>query len=396
MFSLQQRRHRARYDLIEKYRLPVIKKGKNDTYVYFYVLDPDSILKGDPKLVRVRHRFNHIKNVRERNAAARRFCEDVAAKLMTGWNPLIDNTGNVSFRPIKGVMDEYLNYLEKAYADGAIRHDSLIDYQSRINILMSYNAQLPEPAKYVYQIDRPYIELFLDYIYIRRNAKPITRNNYLSWLRSVCNYMRGRGYMKSDPTEGIRRLRVGQKERKPLTKDAMKRLSDYLRTNDPFYLLACMVHYYTLLRPKEMSYVRLKDISLKEQTIFISGDHSKNHEDAKVTLPAVVIRQMLDLSVFDYPGEYYLFGSGFKPSRERASEKIYRDRWSKVRKDCGFPPSYKFYSLKDTGVTAMIEKVGLVVTKDQARHSDISITSVYARKEQMKAQPELKNYEGNL
>ena len=162
------------------------------------------------------------------------------------------------------------------------------------------------------------------------------------------------------------------------------------------YLLACMIHYYTLLRPKEMSYVRLRDISVKEQTIFISGEVSKNHIDAKVTLPAVVIRQMLDLGTFNHPGDFYLFGSGFLPSAERASEKIYRDRWAKVRKACGFPSSYKFYSLKDTGVTDVIEKVGLVVAKDQARHSDISITSVYARKEQLRAQPELKNFEGQL
>lgn len=395
MYSLT-RKHRTRYDAIEKYRLPVVKKGKKDTYVYFYVLDPDSILAGEPKLVRVRHRFNHIKSAQERYAAARRFCADIAAKLQAGWNPLIDNSGCIALKSFKSVMGEYQIYLEKAHADGAIRHDSLIDYVSRINILLSYNAQLPEPAQYVYQIDRPYIELFLDYIYIRRNAKPITRNNYLSWLRTLCSYLRGRGYLKVDPTEGIKRLRIGQKERKPLARDAMKQLKEYLSVNDPYYLLACMVHYYTLIRPKEMSYVQLKDISLKEQTIFISGLYSKNHIDAKVTLPAVVIRQMIELHTFDNPGTYYLFGSGFRPSAERASEKIFRDRWLKVRKACGFPPSYKFYSLKDTGVTDVIEKVGLVVAKDQARHSDISITSVYARKEQLRAQPELKNFEGAL
>lgn len=390
------KRQRARYDVIEKFRLPVLKKSRKNTYVYFYVLDPDSVLNGEPKLVRIRHRFNHIKQPRERQAAARRFCEDVTQKLLAGWNPLIDQTGNMSFKGFDAVLEEYSKYIEKAHADNAIRKDSLVDYISRINILKAYNSQLPQSILYVYQLDRPFIERFLDYVYIQRNAKPITRNNYLSWLRNLCGYLKGRGYLKTDPTEGIRRLREGQKERKPLAASAMKRLKEYLKGTDPHYLLACMVHYYTLLRPKEMSYVRLKDINLKEQTIFVSGEVSKNHADAKVTLPAVVIRQMLELGTFNHPGEYYLFGSGFLPSAERASEKIYRDRWAKVRKACGFPSSYKFYSLKDTGVTDVIEKVGLVVAKDQARHSDISITSVYTRKEQLRAQPELKNYEGQL
>ncbi len=395
MYSLP-KRQRARYDGIEKFRLPVLKKGRTNTYVYFYVLDPDSILRGEPKLVRIRHRFNHIRQSKERNAAARRFCEDVSKKLLAGWNPLIDQTGSVSFKGFDAVLEEYQTYIEKAHADNAIRKDSLIDYISRINILKAYNSQLPQSILYVYQLDRAFIERFLDYVYITRNAKPITRNNYLSWLRNLCGYLKGRGYLKTDPTEGIKRLREGQKERKPLAANAMKKLKDYLKEKDPHYLLACMIHYYTLLRPKEMSYVRLRDISVKEQTIFISGEVSKNHIDAKVTLPAVVIRQMLDLGTFNHPGDFYLFGSGFLPSSERASEKIYRDRWAKVRKACGFPSSYKFYSLKDTGVTDVIEKVGLVVAKDQARHSDISITSVYARKEQLRAQPELKNFEGQL
>lgn len=395
MFSIP-KRQRARYDSIEKFRLPVIAKGKKDVYVYFYVLDPDSILDGEPRLVRVRHRFNRIKSARERMAAARRFCEDVSAKLLAGWNPLIEASGKVSFKTIDTVLDEYQRYLEKSQSDGSIRQDSLIDYVSRINILRAYNSQLQQPALYVYQIDSAYVESFLDYIYIKRNAKPITRNNYLSWMRSLCHYMRSRGYLSADPTEGIRRLRVGQKERKPLAADAMHRLKEYLKAHDPHYLLACMVHYYTLIRPKEMSYVRISDISVKEQTIFIHGEHAKNHADAKVTVPRVVLLQMLELGIFSNPGSYYLFGSNFMPSAERASEKIYRDRWAKVRKACGFPSSYKFYSLKDTGITDAIEKVGLVVAKDQARHSDISITSVYVRKEQLRAQPELKDFEGQL
>ena len=388
--------HRARYDGIEKFRLPVLKKGGKDVYVYFYVLDPESIVAGSPKLVRLRHRFNHIKSARERLLAARRFCEDVSAKLLSGWNPLVDSSGIVALRPFQQVLDEYCIYLEKAQQDGAIRKDSLTDYLSRVNILSAYNAQLAQPISYVYQIDRPFVQSFLDYVYIKRNAKPITRNNYLSWLRSLCSYMRSRGYLSSDPTEGIHRLRVGQKERKPLESSAMSQLRSYLQVHDPHYLLACMVHYYTLLRPKEMSYIRIGDISLREQTIFISGEYSKNHKDGKVTLPVVVIRQMIDLGVFNSPSNYYLFGSGFRPSAVRASEKIFRDRWQRVRKACGFPPSYKFYSLKDTGITDTIERAGLVVAKDQARHSNIAITSVYARAEQLRAQPELKDFEGQL
>ena len=142
--------------------------------------------------------------------------------------------------------------------------------------------------------------------------------------------------------------------------------------------------------------VRLKDINVKEQTLFISREVSKNHKDGKVTLPAVVLKMMLELGVFNAPSTYYLFGHEFLPSAERGTAKQYRDRWAKVRKALGFPKSYKFYSLKDTGITDTVERVGLVVAKDQARHSSIATTNRYIRKEQLTAHPELKNYEGKL
>lgn len=45
----------------EKYRSPIyVSKGK-EKYVYFYVLDPDSVLNGEPRLKRIRKKFNHPK-----------------------------------------------------------------------------------------------------------------------------------------------------------------------------------------------------------------------------------------------------------------------------------------------------------------------------------------------
>ena len=57
----------------EKYRSPIyVSKGK-EKYVYFYVLDPDSVLNGEPRLKRIRKKFNHIKTKKERDEAALRF-----------------------------------------------------------------------------------------------------------------------------------------------------------------------------------------------------------------------------------------------------------------------------------------------------------------------------------
>lgn len=75
---------------------------------------------------------------------------------------------------------------------------------------------------------------------------------------------------------------------------------------------------------------------------------------------------------------------------------IFRDRWLIVRKDLNFPVSYKFYSLKDTGISDTIDKAGLTIAKDQARHSSVHVANAYCRKNQQSVHPELIDFEGDL
>ena len=106
---------------------------------------------------------------------------------------------------------------------------------------------------------------------------------------------------------------------------------------------------------------------------------------------------MVDLKVFDKPGHYYLFSAKFRPGPERKSEKNFRDYWSrKVRPALGWGLRYKFYSLKDTGITNMLRSCDVVSVRDQARHSSILITDIYTPTDLKEANAILLNYEGIL
>ena len=53
-------------------------------------------------------------------------------------------------------------------------------------------------------------------------------------------------------------------------------------------------------------------------------------------------------------------------------------QWDKVRKKYGFRKEVQFYSLKDTGITDMLNAgVPAIKVRDQARHSDLRITEIY-------------------
>ena len=379
---------------LESYRLPIYNKKAKEKIVYFYVLDPQSVIDGNPKLVRIRKKFNHIHGARERDEAALLFRDEVSRKLREGWNPLIQESGVKGFVPIEEVMSRYDKYLKKMVKDGVFAPDTYRDYISRFDIFKQY-VQTTHII-YIYQVDTPFIESFLEWVYIDRDTSPRTRNNYRIWVSTFCSFAKLNGYLKENPAEGIRNLRENDKIRKVIASTDMKRLRDYLTEHDKPFLLCCMMQYYTLIRPKELMCLRVGDISVKEQTVFISHEFSKNRKDAKTTLPSRVIRLMLDLGVLSHPSDHYLFSKGFTPGEKQSSSRAITTKWDCIRKALSFPKYYQFYSLKDTGITDAIGAVGLTITMDQARHSDISITNKYVAKDQLHAHPELKNFEGNL
>lgn len=68
-----------------------------------------------------------------------------------------------------------------------------------------------------------------------------------------------------------------------------------------------------------------------------------------------------------------------------------------MRPGIGLAKEYKFYSLKDTGITNMLRaKTDILSVRDQARHSNIAITDTYTPKDIADANEMLINYEGIL
>ena len=189
-----------------------------------------------------------------------------------------------------------------------------------------------------------------------------------------------------------------KKNRTVLSIKDLERLRIYLIEKNKYFLLACYIEYYCLIRPKEMSMLKIRDISFKNQTILVSGDISKNRKDAIVTLNKKIIQLMIDLKIYQYPMDCFLFSESFRPGEKGRTEKQFRDYWlSHVMKDLRFPKDYKFYSLKDSGVTMMLRKnVDALSVRDQARHSSISITDIYTPHDLKEANPLLVDFDSGF
>lgn len=368
------------------YSLPVYHSTGKKHYVDFYALDPAT---GEMK----RKKY-HIDGAGSKTAEKRLASELVnrlTIKLQAGWNPFAENGSGRSVTKISDILEKYLANIAQD-----CRKKTIQAYTSRVNVLREYMATLAAPPVYAYQYTREFIVDFLDWVYFDREVSPRTRNNYMAWCYGLGEFMIQRKYLTANPAEGICKSKEKPKKRKALTAAMLRQMRGELFATDRPFLLACMFEYYCFIRPTELSNLKIRDISLKDQSVMISGEFSKNKKDGKVAIPDELGRLLIDLRYMAMPGNWYLFGKGFRPAREKAGADQFNKRWVKMRKKLRWSDDYQFYSLKDTGIRDLANSEGIVIARDQARHSDISTTNKYLQGDSLKVHEESKRFKGGL
>ena len=351
------------------YTYPVLHKGVR-WYVDFFAMDPYR-----NEMRRKRYYINGELKKSEKIRRAAEIIEALTKQLMTGWNPFIAVNEERGYILFEEVIEKYLLAVEKK--DRKKTRDS---YRSRVNIMKEYIAQCTLPIKYAYQFDEAFCNEFIDWIFLDRESSPRTTNNYRGWLYGFAEWMIARKYIKENPVEHVQQKAEHEKYRKDLSEDMLKKMSEHLLATDKYFYLACMMQYYTLIRPGELSNLKVGDISVSKQTAFVSKEFSKNHKDAEVGVNDNIIKLMIDLGVLSKPSNYYLFSKKFMPGEEHVGADQFNKRWKKMRTALGWADCYQFYSLKDTGIRDLANSEGVVVARDQARHSDISTTNKYIQK----------------
>lgn len=371
------------------FTLPVLHTAGGNWYVDFYALDPIS-----GRMRRKKYMLNKYKTERNKRTMGSLIIHNLTAKLTSGWNPFVNVDKSRQFTELLIIFSRYRDYIKAMTEKKAMKEKTSIDYLSRLKTLEGFIEEC-KSIKYAYQFDRAFAIDFLDHLMYDRDVSATTRNNYRSWLVSFGTWLKDRKYIDENPAIGIRNIAQKEKFRDPLTEGALKRLKAYLYENDKHFLLACLFEYYTFIRPNELTQIKISDVSIKDQTVFISSAISKNRKEGMVALNDEILKLMIELKIFEHPGHCFIFGKGLKPGETRAAYNQLRVEWGKMRTALGFPKEYQFYSLKDTGIRDLANAQGIVVAKDQARHSDISVTNRYI-KTQMKVNEETKHFKGGL
>ena len=387
------------------FSMPRISYGVKDTVLSFYAFDQQL-----GRMRRKRIKLNHLGKrwfIRRRE---REICSRFLALLAQGWSPFGKDCPEAdtvlprfsqSLSPVekvslKDALQRYSDFVNAEVDRKVMSNDTRRTYFSYISKL---GAALP-PTAFVSDITTSDLVAFIDRMKAK-NLSPKYCNSVIGWLKTVFEWMIERGFVESNPALPIKTETLARQQGRPTLTDAEREtLFARLRQQGHLeFLLACLMEYYTYIRPNELYRVKVRYIDFTGQTVTVPAEISKNRKTAKVTLPAIVVDLMRELGIDRHKGEDYLFGKGLTCGPVIGNSKQFGRFWERrVACEGGIYPELEkrkvvFYSLKNSGITDMLARgVPSAVVRDQARHQDLSTTEIYGRGSSMKAPEGLKDY----
>lgn len=370
-----------------KFLPPTLSEGKV-WYVSYYAIYPST-----GKLRRVRIKLNRIKGIGPRRSFAKKLINEINYKLTSGWNPFIEKEAPKSFYELFSVLDTYLNVRKKESEPNSYR-----GYKSYVKFLKDFLSKNYSNKIYVNQFDTNIASKIM--LHIKQNPKYSFRtyNNYLQSFTTIFNWMLEFAYITENPFDKIKKIpkKLIKKTRRTLTENERKQLRDFLTLENKNYFVMCLLCYYCFLRPKEISLLRIKDIDVENQLVYVSEDIAKNDHSSIRTIPNAMISYVKDLDL-NQSRDYYLFSfdkaQKFVPGIKIAEGREIARYWSDVvRRRLNWPMELQFYSLKDTGITNMLaDGIAPNFVQGQADHSSLDMTSIYAAKRTTVSQEQIKN-----
>ena len=354
---------------------PRLTEGKV-WYISYYVKDPAT-----GRLKRFRIKVNRIKSVRRRREVARMMMAALGEKLALGWSPFYSESAPRSSMPLGRAMDSFLKVKERE-----VEIQSLRSYKSYIrrfkDWLRIHGFRETSP---MFTITKDTARVFLQDLELNPEISARTYNNYLSFLVTLFDWMKERGFVQENIFLGFHKKpkKLTTKKRRLLTAQELNRLFAWLADNNGDFLAVTLLCYCCFIRPKEIALLRCSDIDLERQTVHVRPEIAKNDNESFRTIPDAMMPVMRKL---DYRNpDWFLFGKNrnraedFAPGPKPVSEKKFADYWNRfVRPALGFGLELQFYSLKDTGITNMIgDGVPINLVRQQADHSSVAMTAIY-------------------
>ena len=361
------------------YTPPILKKtASRGEHIEYYVYNPVT-MKMERQRIRLEKLSHQFKNRSQYKQMVMQLMMNLTGKLAGGWTPYGENQNVAEYTPINKAIEAYI-----ADKSRDLRKASMVSYISVAKIFVEWltTQNIHEMASHL--LNQRTCQRFMDELRDRPKFNNNTYNTYLKKYRACFAWMVDRGYCKENPFEKIKTLKKQEKIRQLIPVDARETVINHVRTSKhPNYEIVMHLIFTSLIRPSEIERLQVRDVDLKNKCIHIPANKAKTHKDRDAALSDTCIALLIPL--LSKPGilpTWYLINSNYECGPDPCYHGMFKKHWMKIRKECGLPDEMQLYSLKDSGITEMLEAgVSINQVKEAAGHADISTTNKYIGKD---------------
>lgn len=352
------------------FRPAEIHATDSNTVIVYYSKNPTTGV-----LERQRVKLNYIHDKKERMKYGRLLVQQINQRLYEGWNPIIEKAG---FSKVVTV-EEAVKLYRKSYAND-VRPDSLRSYDSQCKTFLEFCTLYNIHSKPLCEFGRPEAQRYMLTVE-DRGVSPKTYNNYIRFMGQLFNFCIDKGLTKENPFSSVKLKRVDEKKRTCIPPEVRKKIMTYMEQQKmEGFRLICLLTYHCLIRPKELLMLKVGHVSMRDNLIIIPSNIAKNHCERQISMPMEVAMAMAD-HIKSANNDQLLFSSGYRPGKKQLCTRDTGRTWSQMRDALGLPECYQFYSLKDTGITELLEAgVPPKMVQELADHHSLEMTQKYVGK----------------
>ncbi|HZV71622.1 MAG TPA: phage integrase N-terminal SAM-like domain-containing protein [Saprospiraceae bacterium] len=229
---------------------------------------------------------------------------------------------------------------------------------------------------------------------------PVTHNKNITALHSIFAKLVKKKIITTNIWKEIEQLKEGEKKRIPVPEDHIPIILDYLRKNDVTVYTACLLQFYTMVRPNEMRQMRRSNFDLQKSIIIIQSDVSKNGKNGVTTIPDEFMGILIDLKIESlHSTDYLLREKTHLGSKKPLSKNALGHRYRLAIKFLHRSGHLKnitgntLYSWKDTGNDYLSDNVtNALKWMNQNRHQSLDETQKYLSKRKVADQDVKENH----
>lgn len=333
---------------------------------------------------RFSQQINDYDTVRARRSIASEYIADINKFLKDGCTlgtPQHPEEVNLRLPTIGEAIQFIIDRKKSILADTSMKH-----YNALHTRIGEYLALRGLDKVKITKLNRNIVYGFLDYLKDVRGSGNRNYNNHLNVLKSIVNELmrRDKKLFKQNPALEITELPVISQKHAAYSPDQMVAIKkEILHQGDSQLLLFIQFIYFTLARPNEIQHMRVEQILMDEDKIYIPAGDSKNRKGDYVDMFAPLKQIIVESGILNYPGDYYIFSRDQKPGTWKTWNGYFRRRHNRILEALKLSESkrkYDIYSYKHSGaINLYLSGLEIIDIQTQCRHKTLNQTMEYLR-----------------